>query len=137
MIVLYYNVSSKTSRQAISWFDDYKIEVTQKRVEKLVRNDLIFILSLTENGFSDILKKSTGPETRIHKMRQSLKQVNFNEAVEILLENTDIVKVPIIFDDKKLVIGYNSESIRVFIEKEYRRRYMHENTTENKSLLRC
>lgn len=122
MVTLYCSVSSKTSRQAISWFENYEVKVVNRRVERITRSDLMHILSLTENGFLDILKKASGSGTRINKIRQSLQLLNFNQAVDLLLENTDVIKVPIVFDEKKLVIGYNSESIRVFISKEYRKK---------------
>lgn len=121
MIILYYGISSRTSRQAAAWFEDYKIKIIKKKIAHMTRADLVHILSLSENGFSDILKKSKGTGTRIYKIAQNVKCSSFNEAVDCLLENPDMLKVPIIFDENRLVIGYNSESIRTYITKEYRK----------------
>lgn len=121
MIILYCGVSSRTSRQAIAWFDDYEIEIERKRIEQISRADLVHILSLSENGFSDILKSARGSGTRIHTVREKIKNLNFDQAVDCLMHHQDILKVPIIFDDHSLIVGYNSESIRTFLTKEYRR----------------
>lgn len=121
MIIMYYGVSSRTSRQADAWFSEYKIKIKKKRIELINRSDLLHILSLSENGFSDILKSSRGSGTRIHKVREIIKHSNFEEAVDCLINHQDIIKVPIIFDDQSLVVGYNNESIRTFIPKNYRK----------------
>lgn len=121
MIVVYCGRSSRTSRQAVSWFKEYKIQISKKRIEQITREDLVHILSITENGFSDVIKSAKGSGTRIHKVRNYISILNFDEAVDCLMENQDILKVPLIFDEQKLVIGYNPESIRIFTAKEYRR----------------
>lgn len=127
MIVLYCGVSSRTSRQAAAWFNDYEIKVKKKRIEQISRADLKHILSLSENGFSDILKSSRGSGTRSHALREYIKLSSFDEAVDCLMEHLDILKVPIIFDEHRLIIGYNPESIRMFLTKEYRRSKMLQN----------
>ena len=121
MIILYYGVSSRTSRQAIAWLNDYKIEVNKKRIERITRKDLKHILLLSENGFPDILKSARGSGTHIHTIREQIKSSSFENALDCLMEHQDILKVPIIFDDHRLVIGYNSETIRTFITHEYRK----------------
>lgn len=121
MIILYCSVSSRTSRQAMAWFKAHHIPITKKRAEKITRADIVHILSLSENGFSDILKKATGTGTRIHRITQYLEVSNFEQALDCIMENKDILKVPLIFDQKKLVIGYHSERIRVFLPQDYRK----------------
>lgn len=127
MIILYYGVSSRMSRQAIAWLSDYEIEVKQKRIEQISRKDLKHILLLSENGFQDILKSARGNGTRIHAVREQLNFLSFEKALDCLMEHQDILRVPIIFDERRLVIGYNSESIRTFITKEYRKSERYQN----------
>lgn len=121
MVILYYGKSSSTSRQAVAWFEDLGIEFIKKRIEHISRKDLIRILSLSENGFPDLLKRATGKRIQINEVKKHLNQSSFDEAVDYLLENMDIIKVPIIFDEHKLLIGYNMESIRMFITKDHRK----------------
>ncbi|MDC0827085.1 ArsC/Spx/MgsR family protein [Lactococcus petauri] len=121
MIVVYYGSSSRPSRQAVAWFEEYRMQISQKRIEQITRADLVHILSISENGFLDIIKSAKGSGTRIHKVRNYISILNFDEAVDCLMEHTDVLRVPIIFDKQRLVIGYHPDSIRVFIAKEYRR----------------
>lgn len=103
----------------MAWFKAHHIPITKKRTEKITRADIVHILSLSENGFSDILKKATG--TRIHWITQYLEVSNFEQALDCIMENKDILKVPLIFDQKKLMIGYHQERIRVFLPQDYRK----------------
>lgn len=121
MISVYCGRSSRTSRQAVAWFEEYKIQISKKRIEQITRKDLVHILSISENGFPDIIKSAKGSGTRIHKVRDYMSVLNFDEAIDCLMEYQDVLKVPIIFDEHRLVIGYNPESIRIFTVKEYRR----------------
>lgn len=121
MVTLYYGSSSKTGRQSLAWFEDLEIEVTKKKIERITRPDLVHILTLSENGFSDVLKRSTGRRLHISEVRNHVNQSSFEEAIDYLLKNMDVLKVPIIFDERKLLIGYNTESIRMFIPKGHRK----------------
>lgn len=121
MIIVYCGRSSRTSRQAVAWFEQYKIQFSKKRIEQITRKDLVHILSISENGFPDILKSAKGSGTRIYTLRERISHLNFEEAVDCLMDHLEILKVPIIFDKQRLVIGYNPESIRAFTKKEYRR----------------
>ncbi|WP_285119996.1 ArsC/Spx/MgsR family protein [Lactococcus petauri] len=85
------------------------VKAKRKRINSITRSELIHILSLTDNGFHDILKKKWE--------KNNIQLINFNEGINYILENTDLLRSPIIFDEKKLLIGYNSDEIRVFIPK--------------------
>lgn len=121
MITVYSGRSSRTSRQAVAWFEEYKIQFSKKKIDQMTRADLVHILSISEKGFSDILKNAQGSGTRIHKARNYISVLNFDEAIDFLMSHLEILRVPIIFDKQRLVIGYNPESIRVFTLKEYRK----------------
>jgi regulatory protein spx len=121
MVILYYSRSSKTSRQSIAWFEGLGIKFKGKRIENITKQDLVHILSLSEDGFPDLLKRATGRRLHINEVKNYINSSSFNDAVDYLLENTDVIKVPIIFDEHKLVIGYNTESIRVFVTREHRK----------------
>jgi len=75
-------------------------------------------LALAENGFDDLINFRT-------KKFQAL-EIDENECsteylIEILSKNPSMIKLPIIIDEKKIVIGFNEREIRCFLTKEYRR----------------
>lgn len=121
MITLYYGTSSKVSRQASAWFSEHGIEVKRIRIEFITKKDLIHILSLTDKGFRDVLKRTTANDVRMQKVRLHLQSLQFDEAIEFLLEKPSLLKVPISVTDNKLFIGYNSEQMRMFIPQHFRR----------------
>nr|WP_285006205.1 ArsC/Spx/MgsR family protein [Lactococcus formosensis] len=44
----------------------------------------------------------------------------FNTSVNYILENTNILRSPLIVDQNKLLIGYKAEDIRNFLPPKYR-----------------
>ena len=56
MITLYYDLSSNSCKQALTRLKKHGIEYEMKRISKISEIDLMNVLALTENGFSDILK---------------------------------------------------------------------------------
>ncbi len=47
-------------------------------------------------------------------------ELSLSEAVTIISENPQILRRPIIMDDKRLHIGYNEEEIRAFLPRSVR-----------------
>lgn len=117
MINFYYRSSSYSSRKATNWFVMNNITVLKKRIEMISKEDLIYILSLTENGFSDILKRPNGSqnENLIEKKVSSIDLMKFEEGVDYILRNPEVLKSPIIVEKRKLLIGFNLEELRIFI----------------------
>jgi len=121
MITLYYKANSTSSRSAVVWFKEKEIEVCAKRINYISKDELIHLLFLTDNGFMSILK---GEKKALESTKAQLKyfhELNFNEALEYIMKHFELVKVSIIFDENKLLVGYNEEVIRQFLPKEYRR----------------
>lgn len=121
VIRLYYDLSNSSSRKAIEWFKSMNIEISIKRIQNITREELLHALYLSEQGFTDILKGKGKAGSDIEKMKNMVRQMNFSEAVDFILVHMELLKVPIILDDNKLMIGFNSEEIRKFTTRVYRR----------------
>ncbi|WP_061412387.1 ArsC/Spx/MgsR family protein [Lactococcus sp. DD01] len=120
MIILYYSVSSTSSIQALSWFENREIEVHKKKIKNICKTDLIHCLSLSSDGFLTILKNPNKARSEYLEQLKSLDKLNFDQAVEFILEHSHLLRVPLILDDNKLLVGYNQEEIRTFLSTEYR-----------------
>ena len=120
MVVLYYGFSSKSCRKARLWFKEHRIPVDERRIRFITREDLLSALRLSERGFRDLLKRSEQCDERLSALIEHTMNLSFPAAVDFTLENPDVLKVPLILDENKLVIGYNTETIRVFIPQRYR-----------------
>lgn len=53
--------------------------------------------------------------------------MTFNDSIEYILKNPDVLKSPIILAKKKLLVGYDSEKIRMFIPQKKRREILSNN----------
>lgn len=120
MITFYYDISNSSCRQANRWFVEHKIKINKKRVEHISRRDLIHSLSLSNNGFPDILKCTSRASMDLLKQVKSVENMAFSEGVDYILKHPEVLKTPIILDRNKLVVGYNSENMRIFLSRRYR-----------------
>lgn len=120
MIVFYYNISNGSCRKAMSWFSEHGIVVDTKKVESISRTDLVTALCLSERGFTDLLKNRNISNSTLKNVITNILSMSFNDAVDFILDNPDVLKVPLIVGENKLVLGYNSEDMRVFISRSQR-----------------
>ncbi|MGI1837324.1 ArsC/Spx/MgsR family protein [Lactococcus garvieae] len=121
MITLYYGTSDISSKRVKRWFEETGIEVQMKKIKELSKEDLSQILFLSEEVFSDILKNNNRMNTHTEELLRKCKALSFNEALAFLLEHRELLRLPLIFDTHRLMIGFNDDEIRQFIPQSYRR----------------
>jgi regulatory protein spx len=120
MITLYYDLSSTSCKQALTWLKKHEIEYEMKRISKISDVDLMSVLSLTENGFSDILKRPSRVNAQSREELKKIEMMNFTDGIRFISYHTHLLKTPIIFENNKLTIGYNAENMRIFLSRDYR-----------------
>lgn len=108
-----YTESNSSSRKVVKWLNDHDVEFIEVRLktDALTKQEMKGLLSFTDNGLSDLLKRTT--------------QVNFDDlplsrAIDRLIADPRPLKSPILFDGKKLRIGFNEDKIRCFIPRRQR-----------------
>ena len=121
MITLYYDKKNNSCKQAMRWFIKYGIEVRKRDVSHISKEKLFHILTLSQNGFFDILRNPAQSGTKLNHILEDINESDFDESLKIILAHPGVLKVPIIFDEKKLVVGYNVEDIRIFLPNRYRK----------------
>lgn len=121
MITLYYGTSDISSKRAKRWFEETGIEVQMKKVKEMSKEDLFQILLLSEKGFSDILKNNNRMNNPTGELLKKCQAMSFNEALEFLLKHLELLRIPLAFDDCRLMIGFNDDEIRQFIPQSYRK----------------
>lgn len=121
MIKVYYLSNTNSGRTAMKWLENHNLQYVDRKITKkkpLDVHEIKKILALAENGFDDLVNSRT-------KKFQAL-EIDENECsteylIEILIKSPSMIKLPIIIDEKKIVIGFNEREIRCFLSKEYRR----------------
>lgn len=121
MITLYYSASNPSCRLAEQWFRKHKIEIKRKRIDLISKEELIHVLSLSDSGFINILKHERNTRKEYENQKKLVLNMNFNDALDYILAHKTMLMSPIVCDENKLLIGYNSDKIREFIPRDYRR----------------
>lgn len=113
MIIIYTRARCRSSIKSVRWLEKHLIPFKKRRVEQLSKENLTIILSLSESGFSDILKKRGDFRTQLKI--EHLSELNYNQAVDYLSNHTEILRTPLIFSNNKLLVGHDDVEIRKFI----------------------
>ena len=122
---LYYSTSSRASRSARAWLVANNITFNERDIiaNPLDRDELKQILRLTENGFEDIVSTRSKAFKALHI---DLSDLGFNQLLDLLVEKPQLLKRPIIYDGRRLQIGYNEEDIRAFLPRSVRKSELRE-----------
>lgn len=119
MIKILVSPSCASCRKVRKWFDDNKIPYEMVNIfsDALKREDIKEAITKSENGTDDIIS------TRSKVFQDSGKNfddMTVSELIDFVLANPSVLKRPIIIDDHRLQVGYNSEEIRTFIPRSLR-----------------
>lgn len=119
MIKIYTSPSCSSCRKAKDFFKKEEIPYQEKNIFVATLNDeeLKDMLTKSENGTEDII--STRSKI-IKEKNVDVESMTIKELIAFIRENPSVLKRPIMVDDRKIQVGYNSEEIRVFIPHEKR-----------------
>jgi regulatory protein spx len=119
MVTLYVTPSCTSCRKARKWFQENDIEFKERNImsEPLTKDEIKEILHLTDNGTEEIIST----RSKVFKQLQpDLEKLSFQELLTLIEDHPGILKRPIMFDDKRLQVGYNEDEIRSFLPREVR-----------------
>lgn len=107
MITIYTVSHCSSCRLAKKWLNNQGVEYKEISLlkEGIDLKSLIKVLSLTERGVEDIISKDC----------KGYEELSLNELLDIIIKNPHLLRRPIIFDEKRLQVGYNADDIRQFI----------------------
>lgn len=123
MIVIYTKPSNDSCRFAIQWFQDKNIPYFERRIcaqRPLRKEELTKILSLTTNGFEDVLSSRSSIYNQI---KHRFHNTTYENALGLIIEFPSLLRAPIIVDfgKHKIEAGFNEEKIRSFLSREYKK----------------
>lgn len=119
MLNLYVAPSSSSSRRAEKWLKSHDIQFKKRDISKrpLSAEDLKQILRLSENGSDDLISK------RCHsfkKLKINFDNLRVSQLIDLMVKYPDLIRRPLIFDDRQLQVGFSEEGIRSFLPREAR-----------------
>lgn len=119
MITIYTSPSCSSCRKVKKWFEEQHIPYKEKNIfaSTLTEQELKDMLIKAENGTDDIISNRS---KIIKEQKVDIESMKISELVSFIRENPTILKRPIMLDDRRMQVGYNSEEIRTFIPRAQR-----------------
>ena len=119
MVNLYTTPSCTSCRKAKAWLEEHHIDYIERNIlsNPLTVDEIKSILRLTEDGTDEII--STKSKT-FQELNVNIESFPLNELYKLIMSNPQMLRSPIIQDEKRLQVGYNNEEIRRFLPRSFR-----------------
>ncbi|EPW33015.1 Spx/MgsR family RNA polymerase-binding regulatory protein [Streptococcus agalactiae] len=127
MITLFLSPSCTSCRKARAWLSKHEVAFEEHNIitSPLNKEELLQILSFTENGTEDII--STRSKI-FQKLAIDVDELSTSSLMELISENPSLLRRPIILDKKRMQIGFNEDEIRAFLPRDYRKQELKQAT---------
>lgn len=127
MLTLYLSPSCTSCRKARAWLMKHDVAFREHNIitSPLSREELMEILSFTENGTEDII--STRSKV-FQKLNIDVDELSISELIKLIADNPSLLRRPIIMDKKRMQIGFNEDEIRAFLLRDYRKQGLRQAT---------
>ena len=127
MVTLFLSPSCTSCRKARAWLNRHDVVFQEHNImtSPLSRDELLKILSYTENGTEDII--STRSKV-FQKLDIDVDELSVSELINLISKNPSLLRRPIIMDNKRLQIGFNEDEIRAFLPRDYRKQELRQAT---------
>lgn len=114
MINLYTSPSCTSCRKAKNWLKKHSITFKERNIlsNPLSKEEILQILRLTEDGTSEIVSTRSNA---FKKLRINLESLSLDQLLDLICKNPNLLRRPIIMDDRRLQIGFNEDEIRMFL----------------------
>jgi len=114
MLALYYSPSCTSCRKAKAWLIEHQIPHIDRNIftTPLNAEELKGLLALTENGTEDLISERSKV---FKKLDIDFDSLSMKQLLDLVQEYPSLLRRPIIADEKRLLIGFNEEEIRVFL----------------------
>ncbi|USI64671.1 Spx/MgsR family RNA polymerase-binding regulatory protein [Lactococcus petauri] len=119
MIKIYLSKSNITSRKVKDWLTAQGLEFEEIDWHKygMTRSDFYKILSLTENGTEEIISQRSHIYPDFYK---ALPALTLADVFSWVCSHRSLLRLPLILDERRLLVGYSSDQIRIFLTRQTR-----------------
>lgn len=127
MITLFLSPSCTSCRKVRAWLTKHDVDFQEHNIitSPLSREELLAILSFTENGTEDII--STRSKV-FQKLDIDIDELSIMDLIDLIAKNPSLLRRPIIMDSKRMQIGFNEDEIRAFLPRDYRKQELRQAT---------
>jgi len=121
MVIIYLSPSCTSCRKAHAWLEEYNIPYLERNIIKDPPTPLELerIMKLTAKGTEEIISTRS---KAFKKLNINIEALSLQELYALIQEHPEILRKPIIIDQRRLQVGYNESAIRQFVPKKVRRK---------------
>ncbi|SOC11524.1 regulatory protein spx [Ureibacillus xyleni] len=118
-VTIYTQSSCSSSRKAIKWLKENKINYTEKRItsQPLTLAEFKNILRMTEDGTDEIIATNSND---FKNLDIDIDQLSIQDLYNLIQQHPRMLRSPILLDEKRIQVGYNEMDIRRFIPRKVR-----------------
>ncbi len=119
MVNLYLTTSCTSCRKAKAWLEKHHIDYIERNIisDPLTVNEIKSILRLTEDGTNDIISIQS---KIFQELNINVESLSLNEFYNLIMKYPQMLRWPIMQDEKRLQVGYSEEEIRRFLPRKVR-----------------
>ncbi len=124
MVIIYLSPSCTSCRKAHAWLEEYNIPYIERNIIKNPpsQSELEKIMSLTSTGTEEIISTRS---KAFKKLNIDIDDYSLNELYELIQEHPEILRKPIIIDQRRIQVGFNESEIRQFVPRKVRQKQLH------------
>ncbi|SDI54556.1 transcriptional regulator SpxA [Natribacillus halophilus] len=125
MVTLLTSPSCTSCRKAKGWLEEHDIPFKERNVfaEPLSVEEVKDVIRMTEDGTDEIVSKRS---KIFQELDIDVDTLSLQRLFELISEHPGLLRRPIIFDDKRLQVGYNEAEIRRFLPRKIRTYFLQE-----------
>lgn len=119
MIIIYTAPSCTSCKKAKNWLLKHNIAFEERNIinEPLTPDEVKAVLQKCDEGVEGLISSRN---RFVKTLGVNFEDLPLSRAVNIISENPQILRRPIIMDEKRLHVGYNEEEIRTFLPRTVR-----------------
>ncbi|GBG96966.1 transcriptional regulator Spx [Lactococcus termiticola] len=119
MLTIYTAPSCTSCKKAKSWLSQHHINFNERNIiaNPLSVDEVTKILEKCDDGVEGLVSSRN---RFVKTLGVDFEDLSMTTAIKIISENPQILRRPIIMDDKRLHVGYNEEEIRTFLPRTVR-----------------
>lgn len=122
MYTVLYSKENNQYKNYMKFFHENEIPFHIKKVDFISYEDFLLILSNTIDGLEEILAVKSKAYANLKKNGVELDNLTIKEVYELLLQQPTLMRLPIVFNEKKMVVGFNETEIGLLLPRETKRK---------------
>lgn len=119
MVTLLTSPSCTSCRKAKAWLEEYNIPFEERNIfaSPLTIEEVKEVVRMTEDGTDEIISTRS---KAFQELNVELESLPLQTLFKIISDNPGLLRRPIIYDEKRLQVGYNDAEIRRFLPRKVR-----------------